>query len=157
MNLWTKQRSITHISYQMCCVALVKIWKERREEPACPCRQVVWVLSACPMTPIFPAPPSPTHIALVGRGGLPKSLGSSVHLWASLNWSRRLTTTGSIGCIKLIKVVGGRGHLCSHNARWKSGSESLSWLSENPPVLSAEVNKRRREWKQSKASLPNDL
>lgn len=29
----------------------------------------------------------------------------------------RLITTGSIRCIKLIKVVGRHGHLCSHNAR----------------------------------------
>lgn len=124
MNLWTKQRSITHISYQMCRVALLKtwIWKGRGEGPACPCRQVVWVLSACPMTPIFPrASISNPHSTCQPQRSAekPPQLRPSVGLFES---DQKLPTTGSIGCIKLIKVVGGRRHLCSHNARWKSSS-----------------------------------
>lgn len=127
MNLWTKQRSINHISYQMCWIALVKtrIWEEKREEPACPCRQVVWVLSACPMTPILPVPPSLTHTHTHAQSTCwpqrsaekPLQHRPSVGLFES---DQRLITTASIGCIKLIKVAGEHRHLCSHNARWKS-------------------------------------
>lgn len=140
MNLWTKQRSITHISYQMCCVALVKtwIWRERREEPACPCRQVVWVLSECPMTPIFPRTSisNPHSTCWLQRSAekLPQHR-PSVGLF---ELDQRLTTTGSISCIKLIKVVGGHRHLCSYNARWKSSmtAEPLLVVRESAFALS---------------------
>lgn len=50
------------------------------------------------------------------HGGVRKSCGI-VHLWSLFELKRRLTTTGDISCISLIKVVGGHRHLCSHNAR----------------------------------------
>lgn len=161
-NLWTKQRSITHISYQMCYVALVKtkMWSEKREEPASPSRQVVWVLSACPMTPILPVPPSLTCTALVSYRGLRKSLCSIIRLWASLNWTRGSQQQAVSVALSWLKWLADTGTCAltmrDERAAWQ---RPLFCLSENTPLLSAEVNKRpnKTEWKQSKASLPNDL
>lgn len=57
---------------------------------------------------------------------------------------QRLITTACISCIKLIKVVGEHMGTCAlttldERAAWR---RPLSWLSESPPLLSAEVNKR---------------
>lgn len=143
MNLWTKQRSITHISHQMCCVALVKtwMWKDRREEPAWLYRQVVWVLSACSMTPIFPVPPSLTRTALVGCRGLRRSVA---HLWASLNWtsgSQQQAVSVALSWLKWLADTGTCA-LTMPDERAAQRRRPLFWLSENPPLLSAEVNKR---------------
>jgi len=98
------------------------------------------------MTPPSRGSISNPHIALVGRRGLrekpPQHHRASVDLFES---DQGLMTTSRIGCIKLIKVVGGHRHLCSHNARWKSSvaAAPLPVCQRVPPLLSAEeVNKR---------------
>lgn len=62
-NLWTKQRSITHTSYQKDCVAPCTDEDRGRGDggPAWPGWQVVWVLYDCMSndpTLVFPIPPS---------------------------------------------------------------------------------------------------
>lgn len=155
MNLWTKQRSITHISYQMCYVVKSKDVEGKERGTSMPLQ--TGCLSVClhvPWPTSRPVPPTPTHRS----AEKPRRRRPSVGLF-ELN--HRLTTTGSIGCIRLIKVVGVRGHLCSHNARWKSSATaSPSPARQRIRLCSQQRSTKdqiRREWKQSKASLPNDL
>lgn len=128
-NLWTKQRSITHISYQMCYVALVKtkMWRKKRGTS-------IPLQTGCLSVVCMSHDP---HLARASISNLhrtcqvqrsaekPRQHHPSVGFF-ELN--QGLTTTGSISCIKLIKVVGRHRHLCSHNARWKSSMAAAPLL-----------------------------
>lgn len=95
------------------------------------------------MTPILPVPASLTHTALVGHGGLRKSLSGITHLWASLNWTRDSQQQAVSVALSWLKWLADTGTCALTMLDERAARrQPFSCLSENPPLLSAEVNKR---------------
>lgn len=88
--------------------------------------------------------PHLAHVSIANpHRALWKSLCSVVHLWASLNWAKDSQQQAVSVALTWLKWV---ADTCTcaltmpdESTAWR---QNLSCLSENPPLLSAEVNKR---------------
>lgn len=117
------------------------------EEPACRCRQVVWVLSACPMT-LIPflskkKKKNPTMASCSMCGSLWIGPGDSKQQAGSvaLVWLKCFAKTRALVLLKR-QMKERRAQ-----ARAKASLTPLSWFSQKKGVLllSAQVNKRQKK------------